>query len=182
MDWRNSCNWEASLPPSHACITHPALTGHAFGCYCTLWLISYFTAGANHISKLGELQWRTVLKLWTDGIGVFFSNECVATQKQRVFRCRLVTGQVKWVLGTRAAGSADTEGSCLHPWLWCLWLKSILLHKHIQMKKKKKASIIDKAKASSIYICSKAAIIKRCFNVSQGLDETLKMLLLRKKL
>lgn len=68
--------------------------------------------------------------------------------------------------------------SCLHPWLWCLWL--LLLHKHIQIKEKKKASIIDKAKASSIYICSKAVIKKRCFNVSQGLDETLKMLLLRK--
>lgn len=62
--------------------------------------------------------------------------------------------------------------------LRCVWF--ILRHKHLQIKKK--ASTIDKAKASSIYICSKAAIMKRLFNVSQGLDETLKMLLFRKKM
>lgn len=33
----------------------------------------------------------------------------------------------------------------------------------------------------SIYICSKVLIMKGCFNVSQGPDETLQMLLLRKK-
>lgn len=98
-------------------------------------LIFHFTAGDNHTSKQGELEWKTVLKLWTDGTGIFLSNECIATQKQCVFRCQLVTGQVKWVLGTRAAVSADTERSCLHPCLWYLWL--ILLHKHIPIKKKK---------------------------------------------
>lgn len=33
----------------------------------------------------------------------------------------------------------------------------------------------------SIYVCSKGLIMERHFNVSRGLDETLKMLLLRKK-
>lgn len=120
LDWRNSCNWEANLPPALACVTHPALTGHAFGCYHTLWLIFHFTAGVNHTAKLGELEWKTVLKLWTDGIGIFFSNECIAAQKKCVFRCWLVTGQVKWVLGTRAAGSADMKGAaCTLGWAVC---------------------------------------------------------------
>lgn len=94
----------------------------------------YFTAGANHTSKPGELEWKTVLKLWTDGIGIFSPNECVATPKQHGFRCQQVMGQGQWVLGTRAAGSADTERSCCT--LGCAVCGSYFCI-NIQIKKKK---------------------------------------------